>query len=48
MPVGIGDKKVDEYCEKKEIPILLKIPHDQHIAELYSNGIQSFYCKFVF
>ncbi len=36
---GIGDNKVDEYCDEKNIPILLKIPHDQMIAKLYSNGI---------
>lgn len=36
---GIGDNKVAEYCEKKDIQILLRIPHDRRIAELYSNGI---------
>jgi MinD superfamily P-loop ATPase len=36
---GIGDKKVYEYCEKEEIPILLEIPYDRKIAELYSRGI---------
>ena len=36
---GIGDKKVYEYCEEKNIPILLEIPHRRKIAELYSRGI---------
>ena len=35
---GIGDKKVYNYCEKKTIPILLEIPHERKIAELYSSG----------
>jgi MinD superfamily P-loop ATPase len=36
---GIGDDKVEEYCERKEIPIHLRIPHDRGIAHLYSQGI---------
>ena len=36
---GIGDKKVYEYCRKKDIPILLEIPYQRRIAELYSRGI---------
>jgi len=36
---GIGDNKVFEYCKSKNIPILLLIPHDKRIAELYSDGI---------
>jgi len=36
---GIGDKKVYEYCEEKKIPILLEIPYQRKIAELYSRGI---------
>ena len=36
---GIGDKKVYEYCEEKNIPILLEIPHRRKIAELYSKGV---------
>ncbi len=36
---GIGDKKVYEYCEKEKIPILLEIPFDRKIAELYSRGV---------
>jgi MinD superfamily P-loop ATPase len=37
--VGIGDKKVYEYCHEKGIPILLEIPYEKRIAELYSRGI---------
>jgi MinD superfamily P-loop ATPase len=36
---GIGDKRVYEYCKGKTIPILLEIPYDRRIAELYSKGI---------
>ena len=36
---GIGDKKAYEYCREKGIPILLDIPYQRKIAELYSRGI---------
>jgi MinD superfamily P-loop ATPase len=36
---GIGDKKVHEYCREKNISILLEIPFQRRIAELYSKGI---------
>lgn len=36
---GIGDKGVYEFCAEKKIPILLEIPFDRKIAELYSRGI---------
>jgi MinD superfamily P-loop ATPase len=36
---GVGDSKVEEYCEKEAIPILLTIPLDTEIARLYSRGI---------
>jgi MinD superfamily P-loop ATPase len=36
---GIGDNRVYEYCEEKEISILLEIPYERKIAELYSRGI---------
>lgn len=35
---GIGDRGVYEYCDKLDIPILLEIPFDRKIAELYSRG----------
>jgi len=35
----IGDDKVDQYCQDKSIPILLRIPFDKEIALLYSRGI---------
>ncbi len=35
---GMGDRKVYEYLEKKEIPLLMEIPLDRKIAELYSRG----------
>ena len=36
---GVGNEKVEEYCQKENIPILLKIPLDTEIARLYSKGI---------
>jgi len=36
---GIGDRKVYEYCRERSIPILLEIPFQRRIAELYSRGI---------
>ena len=36
---GVGDSKVEEYCHKEGIPILLRIPLDIKIAQLYSRGI---------
>jgi MinD superfamily P-loop ATPase len=36
---GIGDRGVYEYCERMTLPILMEIPYDRKIAELYSNGI---------
>jgi len=36
---GVGDSKVEEYCKKESIPILLTIPLDTEIARLYSRGI---------
>jgi len=36
---GVGDSRVEEYCCHKGIPILLRIPLDMKIAQLYSRGI---------
>lgn len=36
---SVGDRKVDEYCQKEEIPILMRIPLDKNIAVAYSKGI---------
>jgi len=35
----IGDHKVEEYCKKNNIPLLLFIPMDKEIAVAYSQGI---------
>ena len=35
---GVGDKRVELYCQQEEIPVLLKIPHNTRIASLYSDG----------
>jgi len=36
---GVGDGKVEEYCQKENIPILLTIPLNTEIAGFYSRGI---------
>jgi MinD superfamily P-loop ATPase len=36
---GIGDEKVEKYCNKENIEILMKIPHDENIAMFCSEGI---------
>jgi len=36
---GTGDSKVQEYCVRENIPVLLTIPLDTSIARLYSRGI---------
>jgi MinD superfamily P-loop ATPase len=35
---GIGDNKVDEYCLKNGIPVLLRIPFDRKIGEGIAQG----------
>ncbi len=35
----VGDKEVDKYCKDENIPILMRIPFDRKIAEVYSKGI---------
>lgn len=37
--VGVGDGKVEEYCFREGIPVLLTIPLDTEIARLNSRGI---------
>jgi MinD superfamily P-loop ATPase len=34
----IGDQKVKEFCQGRNIPILLEIPENRQIAEAYSRG----------
>jgi MinD superfamily P-loop ATPase len=36
---GVGDCGVDEYCAEAGIPILMRIPLDRRIAEVYSEGV---------
>lgn len=36
---NFGDTGVYEFCREKNIPILLEIPYDRRIAELYSKAI---------
>ena len=35
----IGDDSTRKYLEEKGIPVLMEIPFDRHIAELYSRGV---------
>jgi MinD superfamily P-loop ATPase len=35
----IGDSKVEEYCQREKIPVLLRIPFEKEIAVAYSQGI---------
>jgi MinD superfamily P-loop ATPase len=35
---GIGDDRVQSYCVREGIPVLLEIPDDRRIAEAYSRG----------
>jgi MinD superfamily P-loop ATPase len=36
---GSGDNRVECYCQHEKIPVLMKIPHSEKIAYLYSKGI---------
>lgn len=36
---GVGDRQVYAYCRKKDIRVLLEIPYQRRIAELYSKGV---------
>jgi len=36
---GIGDDRVERYCEQEHIHILMKVPQDREIAKLYSKGV---------
>lgn len=35
----IGDDRVEQYCARESIPVLLRIPEDRAIAEAYSRGL---------
>jgi len=36
--VGIGDDRVHAFCRREGIPVLVDIPEDRRIAEVYSRG----------
>ena len=36
---GVGDRKVEQYCIKENIPVMLTIPMNSGIARFYSKGI---------
>ena len=36
---GVGDGKVEQYCLRENIPVMLTIPLDTEIARLYSRGV---------
>jgi MinD superfamily P-loop ATPase len=35
---GTGNDGVEDYCSENSIPVLMKIPYDMRIAQLYSEG----------
>ena len=35
---GIGDDRVQDYCRRERIPLLVEIPHDLRISRAYSRG----------
>lgn len=35
---GLGNNDTDKYCQKEDIPILMRIPFSKKIAEVYSRG----------
>ena len=35
---GVGDRGVEAYCERADVPILLRIPLDRRIAQVYAGG----------
>lgn len=35
---GIGDDGADRFCDRMDLPILMRIPHDEAIARDYSRG----------
>jgi MinD superfamily P-loop ATPase len=37
--VGANDDKLEEFCLKEQIPVLMTIPLNMEIARLYSRGI---------
>ena len=37
--MGVGDDRIHIYCAEENIPILLEIPDDRRIAEIYSRGM---------
>ena len=37
--MGSGDDRIQEFCRKENVDILLEIPDDRRIAESYSRGI---------
>ncbi len=36
---GLGDRKIYDYCREEGIRVLMEIPYQRRIAELYSRGI---------
>ena len=36
--VGIGDDSVHKFCRDEQVPVLVEIPDDRRIAEVYSRG----------
>jgi MinD superfamily P-loop ATPase len=37
--MGVGDRRVHQYCQEESVPILMEIPDSRIIAEAYSVGV---------
>ncbi|MGQ9779810.1 MAG: ATP-binding protein [Bacillota bacterium] len=35
---GEGDELIEEFCRKRDVPILARIPHDRNLAAAYARG----------
>ncbi|MBN2429746.1 MAG: ATP-binding protein [Deltaproteobacteria bacterium] len=35
---GMGDSRVEDFCRREQVPVLLEIPNDREIAVAYSQG----------
>lgn len=36
---GVGDRSIEQYCQRENIPVMLTIPLETEIARLYSRGV---------
>jgi len=36
---GVGDDRIEKFCQREKIPLLLKIPESKELAHAYSRGV---------